>query len=309
MSLVADNKFQQVVEKIAPHSKLLRAWALQGGVSAQVTALEIERPDGQRQKWLVRQHGEVDRQHNPQIAADEYRLLQMVYASGLAVPQPYGLDQSGEIFAVPYVVLEYIEGQPAFAPANLADYLLQCAAHLSRIHQLDEAHLDLSFLPQQTARYTKKLRVRPAVLDASLQEGRIREVLEAVWPVPQQNQSVLLHGDYWPGNLLWRDGQLVGIIDWEDAAVGDPLADVANGRLEMLWAFGRDAMQQFTQHYQSHNHIDFTNLPYWDLCAALRPASQLGEWALDASTEQRMREEHRWFVAQAFAALAVHPGL
>jgi aminoglycoside phosphotransferase (APT) family kinase protein len=35
----------------------------------------------------------------------------------------------------------------------------------------------------------------------------------------------LLHGDYWPDNTLWRDGRLVCVIDWEDAALGDPLAD------------------------------------------------------------------------------------
>ena len=35
-----DKKFAQVLQKIDPQSKLLRAWALKGGVSAQVTALE-----------------------------------------------------------------------------------------------------------------------------------------------------------------------------------------------------------------------------------------------------------------------------
>ena len=84
----------------------------------------------------------------------------------------------------------------------------------------------------------------------------MRDVLEAVWPLPQSNRSVLLHGDFWPGNILWKDGQLVGIIDWENAAVGDPLADVANSRLEMLWAFGNDAMQSFTSQYQTVTTID-----------------------------------------------------
>jgi len=35
------DKFEQLVQKIDPQSKLLRAWELKGGVSAQVTALEI----------------------------------------------------------------------------------------------------------------------------------------------------------------------------------------------------------------------------------------------------------------------------
>ncbi|MBE0338234.1 hypothetical protein [Paenibacillus sp. 23TSA30-6] len=55
-----------------------------------------------------------------------------------------------------------------------------------------------------------------------------------------------------------------------------PLADLANGRLEMLWAFGIDAMNDFTREYKTvMPAVDFTNLPYWDFYAALRPASLL----------------------------------
>lgn len=296
--------FEQLVQQLVPQGRLLRAWELQGGVSAQVTALEIARPDGQTQKLLVRQHGAADLLHNPRIAADEFRLLRLLHSSGLAVPLPYSFDESGVIFPTPYVVIEYIEGETVFAPANLPDYLAQCAEHLARIHQVDGSRLDLSFLPPHEARYTAKLRERPAQLDESLDEGRIRDALEAAWPVPRRNPSGLLHGDYWPGNLLWKDGRLVGIIDWEDAALGDPLADLGNSRLEILWAFGVEAMQRFTRHYQALMPIDFANLPYWDLCAALRPIAQMAQWGLDASTERKMREQHRWFTAQAFAELA-----
>src|SRR6266545_4048879 len=116
-----DNKFERLVQKIDPQSKLLRTWELKGGVSAQVTALEIERPDRQTNKMIVRQHGEVDLKHNPRIAADEFKLLQLLRSAGLAVPTPYYLDQSGEIFSTPCVVIEYIEGQPEFAPADLTN--------------------------------------------------------------------------------------------------------------------------------------------------------------------------------------------
>src|SRR5215831_15391681 len=102
-----DNKFAQVVQKIDPHSKLLRTWELKGGVSAQVTALEIERPDGQTQKMIVRQHGAVDLRNNPQIAADEFKLLQITQSAGLATPVPYYVDQSCDIFPNPYIVIEF----------------------------------------------------------------------------------------------------------------------------------------------------------------------------------------------------------
>ena len=51
--------------------------------------------------------------------------------------------------------------------------------------------------------------------------------------------------------------------------------------------------------------LDFTNLPYWDLCAALRPAFKIAEWAGDAATEAKMRQGHKLFVIQAFEKLPV----
>ena len=73
-----DNKFEQMIQKIDSQSKLLRTWKLQGGASAQITAIEIERADGQTKKMIVRQHGEGDLEDNPQIAADEFKLLRLL---------------------------------------------------------------------------------------------------------------------------------------------------------------------------------------------------------------------------------------
>jgi aminoglycoside phosphotransferase (APT) family kinase protein len=61
---------------------------------------------------------------------------------------------------------------------------------------------------------------------------------------------VLLHGDYWPGNVLWHDGKIVAVIDWEDARLGDPLIDLAMSRLDLVWICGIYAMHMFTEQYQ-----------------------------------------------------------
>ncbi|HEX6386312.1 MAG TPA: phosphotransferase, partial [Anaerolineae bacterium] len=119
-----------------------------------------------------------------------------------------------------------------------------------------------------------------------------------------------LHGDFWPGNTLWQDGRLVAVIDWEDAKLGDPLVDLAISRLDIVWIFGIKAMNSFTDYYQSMMAIDYSNLPYWDLCAALRlvrlAGSNLAVWAAYFSpfgrhdiTEQTMMESYRFFVGQA----------
>lgn len=286
--------FERLIQKMDSHGRLLRVWELQGGVSAQVTALEIEHPDGQTQKLIVRRHGEIDRQRNPHIATEEFRLSEYLQSQGLRVPKPYYVDESGQI---PCLVMEYVEGQTDFAPANLTDYLYQLATHLAQIHRIDSAHL--VFLPKQADLYSRKLYPRPSKLDDSIGERQIREILESVSPLPQHNPMKLLHGDFWPGNILWEEGQLAAVIDWEDAQIGDPLADVANSRLEVLWVFGAEAMREFTRMYQSITDLNYDHLPYWDLYAALRPAFKISEWAGDVMIENQMRERHEWFVQQA----------
>ncbi len=295
-----EKRFQQLVQRMDPQSRLLRTRHLTGGVSARVTTLEVKRPDGRTQKMIVRRHGGEDLRHNPDIARDEFNLLQIAHSRGLTTPAPLYYDQACDLFPTPFLVIEYVEGETEFTPSDLADYLLQAAAHLARINGVIDAP-DLAFLPRQG----KGFRERPVNLDRSLKEERIRDALESAWPVTQVNASVLLHGDFWPGNLLWRDGELVAVIDWEDATIGDPLADLANARLEILWAFGIDAMRDFTAHYESLTEIDVTHLPYWDLCAALRPCSKLSEWGLDPVAEKRMRERHQVFITQAFERLPI----
>ena len=304
LSQEENKKFEQVAHRIDPHGQLLGVWQLEGGVSARVTALEIVRADGQKQKMIVRQYGDIELKRKPQVATSEFTLLQFLRSAGLVVPAPYYLDQSGEIFSTPYIVIEFVEGKTEFAPADLNDYMLQLTTYLSRVHRADCSHADLSLLPQVEGRYIELLSNRPERMDEALDEEHIRGVLEATWSLSRRNLPVLLHGDFWPGNMLWKDGQLVAVIDWEDAAIGDPLADLANSRLEILWAFGIDAMRSFTRQYRSMTSIDFTNLPYWDLCVALRRVAQIGLWGLDETTEKDMREKHRWFVERAFEQLS-----
>lgn len=294
---------ERLLQRIDPQARLLRAWPLAGGVSAQVMALEVIQSDGQVRKMIVRQHGDADLRQNPNIAADEYRLLQFLHARGLPVPEPCYVDPASEVLSAPCIVLEYIEGAAQFAPANVPDFIAQSAFNLARIHSVDSAAL--SFLPDREAQVAQMLKDRPAHIVDTLNEGRIRQTLEAAWPLAQGNAKTLLHGDFWPGNLLWKDGQLAAVIDWEDAALGDPLADLANARLEMLWAFGIDAMHSFTQRYTAlMTALDVANLPYWDLYAALRPIGQISTWTANETKKQAMRAGHSLFVAHAFERLS-----
>ncbi len=260
--MISHADFARIVAKIAPQSKLVGARPLSGGISAKMTRLEIQTPDGRTQQLVLRQ------QSNAQALKNQYKLLQLLNESNVVAPKPRYLDSSGQILPEPYLVLEFVAGEMDFAPTNLSAYLQQLAGQLAHIHSIDCANHDLNFLPTSGhhCSETERELLEHNLFDAA----QIREVLYAVGVPQSSNGAALLHGDFWPGNSLWQNGLLTAVIDWEDAGCGDPLIDLAQSRSEIVWIFGVEALHEFTAYYQSLQSLDVTNLPYWDLCAALR---------------------------------------
>ena len=292
-------RFEKLVRRFDPHARLKRHRSLPGGYSADVTVLELEDRDGTSRKLIHRLHGEVDLQQNPNVAADEFRVLQLTHAAGLATPVPVYLDATDPLFPTPSLVLEYAEGHTDLKPADPAEYVTQMARELARIHRMDTAGRDHSFLLRLEEECAAAIARPPETPSLTAGERELIELLATCWPLPRKNTSVVLHGDYWPGNTLWQDGRLTAVIDWEDARRGDPLFDVSNARFEILMLFGAEIMDVFTRHYESLNPVDSGCLPWWDVYTAFRVVNKLDFLATEARDESLIRADHRWFVEQA----------
>jgi len=298
------DRFERLVETVDPDGRLLNAWKLEGGVSAQVTGLEVAQPGGWSSKLIVRRYGDVDVAKNPNIAVDEFNLLRTLSNAGLPVPGPLAFDQSNEIFPGPLIVVEYIEGATEFEPANLSDHLSQVAANLAQIHAVDHVKAGLSFLsPEPDPIDALNTHCLSSAIDPAVRERIVRAVT-TVGPLSLTNRHGLLHGDFWSGNLLWRDGLLMGIIDWEDAAIGDPLADLAKCRLEFQWSFGAGAAAELTERYLANSPaVDAIDLPKWDLSMASRMAVKFPRWGLSEPEATAMQESIITFMDRALSTL------
>ena len=291
--------FEKLVRRFDPHARLKSHRRLPGGYSADVTVLELEAGDGTSRKHIHRLHGDVDLQQNPNVAADEFRVLQLTHAAGMATPAPVYLDAMDPLFPTPSLVLEYAEGDTDLNPEDPAAYVVEMARELARIHRMDTASRDLSFLLRVEDDCASAIGRPSGSPGVTAGERELLEVLAPRWPLPRGNAPVLLHGDYWPGNTLWQDGCLTAVIDWEDTRRGDPLFDVSNARFEILMLFGAEAMSLFTGHYESLNPVEFGCLPWWDVYTALRVVNKLDFLATATRDESLIRSDHRWFVEQA----------
>lgn len=80
--------------------------------------------------------------------------------------------------------------------------------------------------------------------------------------------SDLVHGDYWPGNVLWLRGALAGVIDRDASGRRDAGADIAKALLDLAIHVGLDATDPFTSRY-AQEHLVSEHQPFWNLREAL----------------------------------------
>ncbi|HEY7946259.1 MAG TPA: phosphotransferase [Acidimicrobiales bacterium] len=305
---VSARRLAAVAARVAPGARVAAIGGFAGGLSAQMTVLELA--GGRR--LVVRQLRDSGSERRSLSLGDEFGLLLHLHERGLAVPPPLLYDDSGRIFDAPYAVFDYVDGAPRVETSDPLGTGRAIADQLAAVHRVELAAAGLpgAVLPRRTDLIGHRLADRPAETDEAMREGFLRDLLAARWPPPEPDRTVLLHGDFWAGNLLWRDDRIVAVIDWEEAATGDPLTDLATTRLDVLWAFGPLAMTAFTDHYLSLTQLPDATLALWDLAAALRPAGAFSAWLADwidfgrlDMTASLMRERHGWFRDQALLAL------
>ncbi len=165
-------------------------------------------------------------------------LLRALHAAGLPVPDVPWAGDDETWFGTPFVMMSFLPGIPFFvwqpdarfdpSPQAVTPLWEQCIDALVQLHRFNwQRHLPdwerPTALHDEIVRWDRIVAKspQPAWLDAAL---RVREALLA--RMPASPAPGLVHGDYQPGNMLYDDGHLTGIIDWELASIGSPLLDV-----------------------------------------------------------------------------------
>lgn len=287
---LCEQDIQRSVRAMDPSWRLLRIQALRGRASALHVATRSET----QTRLILLTHSQHDRQRNPHIARHEFQLLKVLTKSGLPTPDALSLCEEHQ---PPFLITSFVEGSARFDAPRRAAYCRRLAAALFAIHSISLSRRDFAFLPKIDAATIGEQSPRAG--------GRheLYQVMQRAAPQVEFNAPALLHGDFWPGNLLWNGDELAAIIDWEDAMLGDPLADLGKSRLEILWALGQEAMKLYSAHYLALNHkLNASALPFWDLWGASR-LSHYPSFAPAPEAIPRMREQYNGFVADAIGRL------
>ena len=86
---------------------------------------------------------------------------------------------------------------------------------------------------------------------------------------PPADRECFIHRDYHPGNTLWCNGRLTGVVDWTQGSWGSPAVDTAHMRWNLAVAYGPDTTERFLAHYRSLSADTELDQHYWDVVTVL----------------------------------------
>ena len=62
----------------------------------------------------------------------------------------------------------------------------------------------------------------------------------------------VIHGDWHPGNMLYKDGEIVAVIDFDSLQVAQRITDLANGVLQFSMRMGTDEVENWPDSFRGH---------------------------------------------------------
>jgi aminoglycoside phosphotransferase (APT) family kinase protein len=187
----------------------------------------------------------------------EARLLRALESTPVRVPKVLGVCDDPDVIGAPFYVMALIEGDVITSeiPAALdnpeqrgriADELIDA---LVELHAVDWTTIGLEGFGKPTGYLERQLRRFNGLWEVN----RTRELPEVEevgsWlatNLPASPPATVVHGDYRLGNTMFAHGaraRLIGILDWEMATIGDPLADV--GYMMIHWTRPGDEIGRF----------------------------------------------------------------
>jgi aminoglycoside phosphotransferase (APT) family kinase protein len=158
------------------------------------------------------------------------RIMAALHAAGLPVPAIPILAPEPVVDGRPFVLMEAVDGariEKAGVEQRPLDISTSAVQVLKRLHALplDRSGIgdeEVVSLQAEMTRWAWLMQRAPEELTA--RAGELGGLLAR--HVPAERAPTLVHGDYHYGNMLFRGAEVVAVLDWEIAEIGQPLLDL-----------------------------------------------------------------------------------
>ena len=218
----------------------------------------------------------------------QFRVMRALSGTDVPVPAVAWYEADDSILGAPFFCMSRLECEtlPLFWYGD-SPRLRSAARMLSEVHAVDWRAVGLGFLREdehasatagELAAWRERaelLRVGRAPLLLALGDYLVRNE-------PSDASLALLHGDPNPGNYLFRGAHVVGVVDWELAAIGDPRSDLGfyAALMTVFGGFpGEGGRTLLSDAYEAETSRALHNLEYYEALGLYRMAIVMSAWA------------------------------
>ncbi len=173
----------------------------------------------------------------------EHTIISGLGSTSVPVAVAMGLCEDESITGAVFYVMSQVPGRALYTAEDVDDWLsMEARANVGRsfvetlaaLHRVDPNDIGLDRLARPDGYVGRQLRTWYGSWQASLEgadydDARIHQLHdELVSSIPDQGPARVVHGDYGMHNcMIDQGGNVVAVLDWEIATLGDPLADFA----------------------------------------------------------------------------------
>lgn len=295
--LPSEEAVRALLGEIAPGSAVLAIRSLPGSFSNYTHLVQARSADGSVFRIVIRRYAIFGNYDRGEKARREFRALELLRSNDIPVPRPLYLDEKGTTLGTPGIVTSYVPGEQVASPSEPVSWARSLAMMLAKIHSIPCDIAAEAFLLDANSEATWFLRSGfvPDYMKAHPDGAAVWQTAHGLWLNIQQAPAGLVHIDYWSGNILWDAGRIVAVVDWEEAAYGDPGIDVAYCRMDMFLSGMSEAADEFLSVYEAEMGRRVANLGLWELAAAARPMFNPEGWISESPAKERFSQ----FIADA----------
>jgi aminoglycoside phosphotransferase (APT) family kinase protein len=227
---------------------------LAGGSSRETWSfdLELARSDGSERLELVLRRDPPGRVGDGDRSL-EFRVVRAAHACDVPAPRVHWCCTDLNVLGTPFYVMDRVPGE-ALPRRLLRDeryagarekMTAQLAAVAARIHAVPLDDGDLAGLPRPpegaSPARLELHRIAAAVPELAAEPHPALDLAER-WlreRLPSEHLTTLVHGDFRVGNVLFDEGGVRSVLDWELCKVGDPVEDLG-WLCTHAWRFGSE---------------------------------------------------------------------
>lgn len=293
---------QALLNIILPNATEFSIHDLAGSYSNFTHLVKVTFTGGESQSIVVRRYNQ-EYDQTEEKPKREFKALELLSQHGLPVPKPLFLDDSGNVLGSPGIVTAFVDGKAVEPPTHASEWGSRAdktSMMLAKIHALPYETIKYYLVDDNVeGAWFLKYDEIPAYMRDDPDGQMVWDLVSEYLPKLHHVDSVLSHTDFWSGNILWLDGEISAVVDWEEAAYGDPAYDVAYCRTEFFLEGLDEAAETFTQVYKQQTGHALENLALWELASSVRPMTDPTGWF----TRPHMEERFRKFIENAKSEL------